>query len=168
MHRLIKKPSAKGEGKKGEEGEEPRGGKPRRAAFDFRLKLAGDLRRPETACLLHTGSLPSRLPRNLTARPLVNGVWRLKYNGEMCAARCSAAPGQGRAMHRRLFRRLGEIRYRHFSATPALKMRTASFSREGPFNGNADDSGAVHLPLLMNIYGGRIGGISRLALRPTR
>lgn len=70
-------------------------------------------------------------------------------------------------MHSRLFRRLGEIRYRHFSATPATGMRAASFSREVLFNITVNDLGVDCLPLLMNIYGERIGGISRLATLDT-
>lgn len=34
-------------------------------------------------------------------------------------ARRGAARDESKAMHSRLFRRLGEIRYRHFFATPA-------------------------------------------------
>lgn len=70
--------------------------------------------------------------------------------------------GEGRAMHNRLFRRLGEIRYWHFSATLAAGMRAAWFSREALFNVTFNDSRVVYFFLLMNIYGGRIEGISRL------
>lgn len=70
-------------------------------------------------------------------------------------------------MHSRLFRRLGEIRYRHFSATLATEMRAASFSREVLFNITVNDLRVDCLPLLMNIYGGYIGGISRLATLDT-
>lgn len=101
MHRLIKKPSAKGESKVEEEEEvenekevEARGGgEPRRAAFDFRLELAGDSRRPKLPVCYTIVARPAASTEfnGGDAAALVNGVWRLKYNGDVCSveSRCT-------------------------------------------------------------------------------